>query len=56
MLSGEYQLEAHADGYVSLSTPLVVSLEKEQTHRFALTPMPGVRRICIYSTGSGYFY
>ena len=41
MLSGEYQLEVHADGYVPLSTPLVVGLEKEQTHRFALTPMPG---------------
>ena len=41
MLSGEYQLEAHADGYIPLSMSLVVGPEKEQIHQFELTPMPG---------------
>lgn len=38
---GNYELQASAEGYHDLVTPLTIGAQRNQEYRFALTPLPG---------------
>lgn len=42
LLEGDYEVDVRADGYTPLRAALRVNADDNQTHRFALVPLPGL--------------